>query len=133
MVLLLVVEGKKPQQVRDFVKVEAALTELDASGPHSYASLTHQDGSYVQVAGGKQECLIEKRDITSNTHWRAHLATARSRSATPHVLTFGGGQMTLAEDEVFTIDEVISIWRSFFDKEPFTTDIAWRDVTDMLR
>ena len=41
--------------------------------------------------------------------------------------------MTFAEDEVFTIDEVISIWRSFFDKEPFTTDIAWRDVTDMLR
>ncbi|MCR8826526.1 hypothetical protein [Pseudosulfitobacter koreensis] len=133
MVLLLEVEGKNALQVREFAKVEAALRGLDPFGPHSYASLTRQDGSYVQVAGGKQKCLIEKREVTSNTHWRGHRTMAASDSAVQHVLIFGAGQMTLTDDEVFTIDDVIPIWRSFFEEEPFALDIGWRDVTDVLR
>ncbi len=131
--MLLVVEGKRPEQVREFAKVEAALRELDSYGPHSYASLTRQDGSYIQVAGGEQKCLIEKRDIVDNTHWRAHLAKAISPSDVPQVLKFGGGQMTMAAHEIFFIEDVISVWRSFFYTEPFAADIIWRQMTEIFR
>ncbi|MEJ2001640.1 MAG: hypothetical protein P8X51_15830 [Maritimibacter sp.] len=133
MKMLLEVEGKRPEQVREFAKVEAALRELDAISPHSFASLTRQDGSYVQVAGGKQLCLVEKRDLGENTHWRAYHAEMSPSSGVSQVLKFGGGQMTMAEDEVFTIDDVISIWRAFFETKPFPAGIMWRDMTEMFR
>lgn len=127
--MLLEVEGKRPKQVREFAKVEAALRELTASGPHSFASLTRQDGSYVQVAGGKQKCLIEKRNIIDSTHWRAYHAEPALPSGEIQVLNFGGGQMTMTVDEVFSVGDVVSVWRAFFEAEPFPAGIMWRDVT----
>ncbi|MFV0421718.1 hypothetical protein [Oleidesulfovibrio sp.] len=131
--MLLEVEGEKPEQVRCFAKVEAALRKLDASGPHSFASLTRQDGSYVQVAGGKERCLIEKRDITDNTHWRACSAGAPSFSEAPQILEFGGGRITMTADEIFHIDDVVSVWCDFFESRPFPENIMWRNMTDMFR
>lgn len=131
--MLLEVEGKRPEQVREFAKVELALKELEATGPHSFASLTRQDGSYVQVAGGKHQCVVEKRDVSDNTHWRAYHSETCSPSDAEHILSFGGGQMTMAKEEIFSIDEVISVWRAFFEASSFPPGMEWRDMTEMFR
>ena len=131
--MLLEVEGKRPEQVREFSKVETALRDLDSSGPHSYASLTRQDGSYVQVAGGKKKCLIERRDFVDKLHWRAHLTTASLTSDGPQVIECGAGEITVSADEIFSIEDVVSVWRSFFQNEPFASYIMWRSMTKILR
>lgn len=53
--LLLEIEGKKPVQVQDFALVEKTLRSLKSYGPASFAILTKEDGSYVQVAGGEAD------------------------------------------------------------------------------
>lgn len=133
MKMLLEVEGKKPEQIRDFAKVSAVLNELDAAGPHSFASLTRQDGSYVQAAGGRQLCLIERREISDNSHWRAVHIECASPSSGSKTLIFGGGQVKLSAQEIFSIDEVITVWRAFFDSTPLPEEIRWRNITSMFQ
>ncbi|KEP70804.1 hypothetical protein DL1_13340 [Thioclava dalianensis] len=131
--MLLEVEGKRPEQVREFSKIEAALRELNNSNPHSYANLTRQDGSYVQVAGEKKKYLIERRDFVDKLHWRAHLKTASLMSDAPQIIVCGAGQITVSADEIFSIEDVVSIWRSFFQNEPFASYIMWRSMAKILR
>ena len=120
MVMLLEVEGKRAEQVRKFEKVKAALRELESFGPHSYASLTRQDGSYVQVAGGKKKCLIEMRDFGDKKHYRASFAMAETALGQEQVIECGAGHITVLANEVFSIEDVISVWRSFFQGIPFS-------------
>lgn len=133
MIMLLEVEGKRAEQVRKFEKVEAALTELEGFGPHSYASLTRQDGSYVQVAGGKKKYLIEKRDFGNNKHYRACFEMPETASGQKQVIECGAGRIAVLANEVFSIEDVISVWRSFFEGEPFPSNIQWKDMTGILR
>ena len=131
--MLLEIEGLQAEQITDFAKAESALRVLDADGPHSFMSLTHQDGSYIQVAGGKQVCLVERRDIGDNTHWRAFHGPQPLSLEAPQVLKFGGGQITLTADEVFTVEDVIEICRAFFHDVAFPAATMWRDMTAVLR
>lgn len=130
--MLLEVEGKKPEQVREFARIEIALKALNALGPHSFAILTRQDGSYIQVAGGGEKCFIEKRDVIENTHWRAYLAKTFDTPSDLEPFEFGSGQIEIASNEIFSIDAVISIWRAFFNSEPYPEETMWRDMTDMF-
>ncbi|WP_341640931.1 hypothetical protein [Phycobacter sp. K97] len=133
MVMLLEVEGKRAEQVREFEKVKAALRELESFGPHSYASLTRQDGSYVQVAGGKEKCLIVKRDFGDKKHYRASFAMPETSLGQKQVIECGAGHITVLANEVFSIEDVVSVWRSFFQGEPFPGSIQWNDMTGVLR
>jgi hypothetical protein len=133
MILLLKVEGKRPEQVREFSTVETALRELDASGPHSFATLTRQDGSYVQVAGGKEKCLIEKRDIPHQMHWRAYWRPVSATSDSLQVITCGAGQITARADEIFSVEDVVSIWRSFCYNKPSASEVMWRSMSEIFR
>jgi len=130
--MLLEVEGKEAKQVRGFEAIETSLKELEGSGPHSYASLTRQDGSYIQVAGGKENCLIEKRDFADNKHYRASFAKPEPTSNDQQIIECGAGQITVRTNEVFSVNDVICVWRSFFHGEPFPTDIMWKDMTEIL-
>lgn len=131
--MLLEVEGRRPEQIREFARAEEILRELRDSGPHSFASLTRQDASYVQAAGGRETCLLEKRDASDGTHWRAYMPNSTPYPGAPQVLKFGGGQIELEADEVFSIEQVVSVWRSFFESRPFPAEVHWRDMTDMFR
>ena len=56
MKMLLEVEKRSPVQAESFAKIEQSLRSLKSYGPESFAILTAQDGSYLQVAGGRITC-----------------------------------------------------------------------------
>lgn len=132
MKMLLEVEKKAPSQVKDFEKVEDALRSLKSYGPHSFASLTKQDGSYVQVAGGRVTCVLEMRDRNGSQHWRAHLTESKVPFKGQQTLMFGGGHMTMEPDEVLFIDDVIAVFRAFFESAPLPDEVKWRDMSSLF-
>lgn len=42
--------------------VKKNLKQLKSYGPNSYATLTDSEGNYLQVAGGRVTCFVEKYD-----------------------------------------------------------------------
>ncbi len=133
MKMLLEVEKKKPAQVHEFSKVEKVLRGLKSYGPQSYASLTKTDGSYLQVAGGGVSCVMEMREKPSDRHWRAYLEVAKVPFKGQQTLMFGGGHMTMEPDEVLFIEDVVAVFRAFFESKPFPKDIKWRDMSQIVR
>lgn len=131
--MLLEVENKKPEQVQDFPKIEEALRGLKSYGPQSYASLTKPDGSYLQVAGGGVTCIVEMRDKPSDRHWRAHLDAAKVPFKEQQTLMFGGGHMAMEPDEILFIEDVVTIFKAFFESKSFPRDIKWRDMSRIFR
>lgn len=131
--MILEVEKKQPIQVRDFSKVEKALRALKSYGPHSFASLTREDGTYLQVAGGRVTCALEMRVQPDHKHFRAYLETPRARSRDQQILMFGGGHVQMKYDEVLFIDDVLVAFKAFFDSEPFPGNIKWRDMSEVLK
>jgi hypothetical protein len=132
MKMLLEVEKKQAVQVSEFSKVEKALRSLKSYGPHSFASLTRHDDSYVQVAGGRVTCILEMRDQQNGIHWRAYLNNPRVPYEGQQTLMFGGGHMTMEADEVLFIDDVITAFRAFFDDSPYPDELKWRDMSHVF-
>jgi hypothetical protein len=130
--MLLEVEKKSPVQVSIFSEVEKTLRKLRSYGPQSYASLTRQDGPYLQVAGGGVTCVLEMRDPQASKHWRAHLGQAKVPFEGEQTLMFGGGNLTIWPDEVLFIDDVVAVFRAFFDGEALPKEIKWRDISQVL-
>ncbi|MHA3916184.1 hypothetical protein [Halovulum sp. GXIMD14793] len=132
MKMLLEVEKKKPTQVKNFDSVEKALRDLKSYGPHSFAILTAQDGSYLQIAGGRVTCVLEHRNRNDGKHHRAYLAQAKVPFEGKQTLMFGGGHMTMQPDEVLFIDDVVEVFRAFFEGNALPDRIQWRDMTDIV-
>ena len=133
MKMILEVEKKQPVQVKDFAQVEKALRALKSYGPHSFASLAREDGTYIQVAGGRVTCALELRMQPDNRHFRAYLVESKTRSKSQQTLMFGGGHLQLEYDEILFIDDVVVAFRAFFSSEPFPSEMKWRDVSKMFR
>lgn len=132
MIMLLEVENMKPARVCEFTEVEKALGTLKSYGPHSFASLTAQDGSYVQVAGGRVSCVLEKRTSKTSEHFRAHLEEPKVPFTGSQTLAFGGGQLQMQPDEVLFIDDVIAVFQAFYESGELPSHIKWRDMTNVL-
>jgi hypothetical protein len=133
MKMILEVEKKQPVQVKNFAQVEKELRALKSYGPHSFASLTREDGTYLQVAGGRVTCVLELREQPENRHFRAYLVGSSARSKTQQTIMFGGGMLQLEYDEVLFIDDVVVAFRAFFNSEPFSDEMKWRDVSKIFR
>jgi hypothetical protein len=133
MKMILEVEKKQPVQVKKFAQVEKELRALKSYGPHSFASFTRGDGTYLQVAGGRVTCALELREQPEGRHFRAYLVGSSARSKTQQTLMFGGGMLQLEYDEVLFIDDVIVAFRAFFNSEPFPDEMKWRDVSKIFR
>ena len=125
------IEGKPPAMADKFAQVEKGLRKLKSYGPHSFASLTHENGSYIQVAGGGQTCVIEKRSA-DGTHLRAYLETPRVPFEGEQTLVFGGGRITMQPNEILAIDGVIELFRVFFGKDDAPDWVHWRDMSAMF-
>lgn len=132
MTMLLEIENKTPQQVEEFSKVENILGELRSYGPSSFAILTDDGGSYVQVAGGKVTCVLEYRNLNEKKHFRAYLKKAKVPHEGTLTLMFGGGHMTMEPNEVLFIEDVILVFKAFFNHKPFPEEILWRDISNMF-
>lgn len=132
MKMILEVEKKEPVVVEKFSSVEKALNSLKSYGPSSYASLTKEDGSYLQVAGGRVTCVLEYRVPSDQKHLRAYLATPKVSYEGTQTLMFGGGHMNMEPDEMLFIDDVIAAFKAFFNAESLPENLLWRDMPGMF-
>ncbi len=128
--MLLEIENKKPVHVDMFQLVEKALRRLKSYGPSSFACLSDADGAYVQIAGGRVTCVVERRMPSGGRHFRAYLASARVPFEGTQTLSFGAGQLNMEPDEILFIDDVIPVFEAFFNSEPLPSNIYWRDMSD---
>ena len=105
---------------------------LRSYGPSSFASLTDDQGNYLQVAGGQMTCMLERREAVNKRHFRAHLATPSKVFSDGTVLVFGGGELKLAADEWLSASVVLDAFLAFFKGQPLPPLLKWRDVTAMF-
>lgn len=126
--LLLEIEGKKPVQVQDFALVKKALRSLKSYGPASFAILTKEDGSYLQVAGGRLTCVVEQRSAGTGKQMRARYERTKVPYEGSQTLVFGGGKLEAEPEEILFIEDVILIFKAFWEGSAGTAVIAWRDM-----
>lgn len=131
--LLLEVEGKNPVQVRDFVPVEKALRSLKSYGPASFAILTKEDGSYVQVAGGRLTCVVEQRSAGIGKQMRARYQLSKVPYEGIQTLVFGGGKLEVEPEEILFIEDVVLIFKAFWAGSADPEIIVWRDMSEHLK
>ena len=102
------------------------LKNLRSYGPSSFASLTNDNGSYVQLAGGGVTCMIEHFDSVMKIRKRAFHDFSSTQFSDGTRLVFGGGDIALKKDEWFNIEQSISIFTSFLGEKKFPENISWR-------
>ena len=108
------------------------LSQLRSFGPSTYACLSRDDGSYVQVAGGNVNCALEWRDTTQHRHFRAFQEPPVVPYRDGTKLIFCGGHIELLRGEWFFIKDVILVFTAFLQGLPFPEHVQWRDVTEEL-
>jgi hypothetical protein len=127
------VEGKKTIQDASDGDISRALATLRSSGPHSFATLSSDGGSYIQVAGGSQACAIEVRDAATGRHYRAHQHQPHLIFPDGTKLAFGAGTVVLQGDEWFTTMQAAPIFMEFLGGELLPPSApGWRDVTGLI-
>ncbi|KAF0240808.1 MAG: hypothetical protein FD167_4099 [bacterium] len=109
------------------------LNKLRRHGNSSFACLTDEDGSYVQVAGSGICCLLERRNINQK-HYRAYqnppIVPPDFKDGT--ILSFSGGEIPLNRNEWFKIDQVIETFCAFNKKSQFPEYINWKEITSIF-
>jgi hypothetical protein len=127
------VEGKHTIQDASDADIARALGTLRSSGPHSFAILSSEGGSYVQVAGGSQTCVIEVRDAATGRHYRAHQSQPHPVFPDGTKLAFGAGAAVLQGDEWFTAAQATRVFIEFRAGALLPTSApGWRDVTSFI-
>lgn len=127
------VEGRTPVDEVAASHLQSALKSLRSYGPASYASLTREDGDYVQVAGGGVGCMIERREASTGRHFRAFRDRQHPVFSDGTILSFGGGKIPLQSDEWFNIADVQDVFLTFLTGLEFPEAIKWRDMSALLR
>ncbi|MGR3511233.1 MAG: hypothetical protein ACU0GG_00605 [Paracoccaceae bacterium] len=133
MVAELTIEGKEAFPVRDFAKVESELRKLRTPGPRSFAILARPDGSYIQVAGGRVTCVVERRDVNSVRNFRARLAEPKVPFKGVTTLVFGSGTVEAHPEEFLFIEDVIPLFKSFFDNKEPDVGVTWQELDESFR
>ncbi|WP_431035962.1 hypothetical protein [Pseudomonas yamanorum] len=104
------------------------LKKLKSYGPSSFACITDDEGNYVQVAGGRFTCFIERYDAKSKKLFRGYHSNSSTNFEDGTLLSFGGGRVELKKDEWFNIDEVIEVFSLFSQNQPLPENIHWREM-----
>lgn len=107
------------------------LKKLKSYGPTSFACITDDEGSYVQVAGGRFTCFIERYDAKSRRLFRGYHSNSSTNFEDGTLLSFGGGRVELKKDEWFNIDEVIEVFSLFSQNQDLPENVYWRDINVM--
>lgn len=101
---------------------------LRSAGKHSYASVSDDAGNYVQVAGGRATCMIERFDSRSGRRLRAFHDHPSPIFPDGTQLAFGAGILTLMADEWFLSDMAAEVMLCFLRSEPYPDCVRWRDA-----
>lgn len=110
----------------------SAIAALRSYGQSSFASLTDEQGNYLQVAGGGVTCMLERRDAVSGRHFRGYKGEKSKVFPDGTALVFGGGEVHLAADEWFSAKEVSEVFSAFLCGTNLPSSVNWRDMTALL-
>jgi hypothetical protein len=101
-------EGCKPITSPSEAKLRLELSRAKSS----FASLTADDGSYLQVGGGPGLFVVERRDREGG-HFRARQNPPVTRFDDGVTISFSGSTLAMANSEWFLLDQVVSIFSAF--------------------
>lgn len=108
-------------------QVRQRVRALWSAGKHSYLSLTRdEDGGYVQVAGGRATCMVERFDAATGKRERAFHDKPSPIYPDGTLLVFGAGELSLKSDEWFVADAVVEIFLCFKEARPYPDAVHWR-------
>ena len=112
-------------QVRDLV------TSLASPKP-SFASLTDEAGNYLQVAGGRPWCVVERREVSPLRHWRARTESGRRPYADGAKIRSGAGEILLRADEWLLLKQAVELFAAFQARRAFPDFVQWRSMNFSL-
>ena len=124
--MLLACEGKPSIQNPKPSQIRKVLLTLRSYGPSSYASLTDDAGSYVQVAGGGVSCLLELYQADTGKRLRAYGDVQNKACPDGTLLVFRAGEIPMMADEWFMADQVADAFCCFSEGREFPAGIHWR-------
>jgi hypothetical protein len=124
--MLLECEGKASIRNPKPAQILKTILSLRSFGPSSYASLTRDDGTYLQVAGGGVTCLLESYYSDTGLRLRAFGEVKSKAHPDGTVLVFRAGEIPMMSDEWFTATQVSDVFCCFLEGGEFPPTIHWR-------
>jgi hypothetical protein len=125
-------ENKNPIENPSSRRIEAELRKLRSEGPSSFASLTNDEGDFLQVAGGGAGCLVERRDAVRGRQFRAYQDDPVVPFEDGTELCFSSGRVPLRPREWFRLNQAVEIFITFNEGRPLPEYVRWRDITEVL-
>nr|CUV16971.1 conserved protein of unknown function [Ralstonia solanacearum] len=121
-------ENKPAIDAPTTAQIRRGIQSLKSYGPSSFASLIGDTGSYVQVAGGRVTCMVERYDAETGRHFRAFHDRPSPVYPDGTILSFGAGNIPMKADEWFLAQQVVELFIAFLQDQPFPEYVRWREV-----
>ena len=97
----------------------------------SFASLTADDGSFVQVAGGPGLFVLEHRNF-SGQHFRGFQDTPVALHPDGTLLQTSAGSFSMAKADWFLVAQVAEAFASFQHSAPWPSVLHWRALNELF-
>lgn len=120
-------EGQPPVVAPSEEQVRAVILGLQR-GRTSFASLTDEAGNYIQVAGSRPWCVIERRQLAPPKHERAFQETPKPKYMDGARLSTGTGDIALRHDEWFLLKDAADIVVAFLRHDAIPERVKWRST-----
>lgn len=124
-------EGLAPIAQPSEAQVRDLVTSL-ASPRSSFASLTDEAGNYLQVAGGRPWCVVERREVSPLRHRRAYTESGRRPYADGAKIRSGAGEILLRADEWLLLKQAAELFAAFLAGRTFPDFVRWRSMNSSL-
>jgi len=128
---VLEIEGRQPLHDPSVAQVKEVILGLVRSGP-SFACLTDHKGNYLQVAGSRPWCLVERRIAKPKGHARAYQETPNPKYNDGAKLSTGAGEIVMQHDEWFLLKDAAEIMEAFQLGTEFPSKVQWRSMNEMF-
>jgi hypothetical protein len=125
-------EGSAALSAATESEIRRAIDSLRTEGPSSFATLTSDNGSYLQAAGGPFLFLVEYRAVLSNGHFRAYLAKPAVAFPNGTLLCFGLNRIPMQQDEWITKPDVLRLFAGFLGGTAREGFLIWRPAPGVV-
>jgi len=128
---LLEAEGQFAVENPSEEQVRAVVLGLQR-GNTTFASLTDGAGNYMQVAGSRPWCVIERRRLQPLKHERAFQDTPNPKYMDGAKLLTGAGGIALKQDEWFLLKDAAELFVAFLHNDALPTRVRWRSMNETM-
>ena len=126
--LTLEVQNRRLMESPTWKRVEQAFEKWDTL-KHGFFILQEAEGSYVQTAGASYKATVEYRHVRDDGTF-SHYVLGHAQGSTGQTEIFSSaGTLSLYENEIFDLPEILEIFREFYDHRTVPNHFTWRDDT----